>query len=401
MDFTFAARINRIQPSATLAVTAKATALKAQGKKILNLSVGEPDFDTPEHIKQAAVTALNEGFTKYTPTVGTLGLRQAIANKLAKDNGLHYEPKQIIVSCGAKQSLFNITQVLLEKGDEVIIIAPYWASYTEMVLLVGAKPVIVTTTMEDRFKLKPAALSEAITDKTRLIILNSPSNPSGVAYSKQDLAALGEVLRQHPRIMIASDDIYEKILWSPEPFANILNACPDLYDRTIIVNGVSKAYSMTGWRIGYAACAQPITTEMEKIQSQCTSGPNSIAQMAAQAALEGNQQCVTDMMKAFKQRHDFALEKISHIHNVQCLAADGAFYVFLRVQDAINSLPGIDNDIQFAEYLLQHAGVAVIPGSAFGMPGYIRLSIAASEAVIGEALDKIAQVINNPQTASV
>ncbi|MGE3320267.1 MAG: pyridoxal phosphate-dependent aminotransferase [Candidatus Berkiella sp.] len=392
MTIELAARVNRIKPSATLAVSARASVLKSEGQRILNLSVGEPDFDTPEHIKEAAVQALKDGFTKYTPTVGTAGLRKAIADKLERENHLHYSPKQIIVSCGAKHSLYNVTQMLLDEGDEVIIPAPFWASYTEMVLLTGANPVIVMTEMENRFKLTPEALKKAITNKTRLIILNSPSNPSGVAYTKADLAAIGAVLREHPNIMIATDDIYEKIIWSPEPFANILNACPDLYERTIIINGVSKAYAMTGWRIGYAAAPEPLVKAMEKMQSQCTSGPNSIAQVASQAAIEGSQQCVTDMVHAFKKRHDLALELINDIPGFSCLPADGAFYLYVRVDEAMKKNNLVD-DIEFAEHLLTHAGVAVIPGTSFGTPGFMRLSIAVSDETLVEAIEKIRGIL--------
>jgi aspartate aminotransferase len=393
MNLTFADRVNRIQPSATLAVTAKAIALKAQGKNILTLSVGEPDFDTPEHIKQAAIAALGRGFTKYTQTVGTIELRQAIVHKLAKENNLSYDPKQIIVSCGAKQSIFNTTQVLLQKGDEVLIPTPAWPSYKEIVLLAGALPVLIQTSSENRFKLTPEALEAAITPQTRLLMLNSPSNPTGVAYTKHELAQLGEVLLRHPKIMIMSDDIYEKILWGSEPFANILNACPDLYDRTIVINGVSKAYAMTGWRIGYAAATQPLVTAMEKVQSQCTSGANSIAQVAAQAAIEGSQQCVLDMVKEFKKRHDFAYQTLKTIPGIQCQPADGAFYLFIGIEEALKQLPTIHDDIEFSEYLLQEAGVAVIPGSSFDQPGYIRISTAVSQKILAEALEKIRLVL--------
>lgn len=393
MNLTLSDRVNRIKPSATLAVTAKAIALKAQGKNILTLSVGEPDFDTPEHIKQAAIGALTRGFTKYTQTLGTVELRQAIANKLARENKLSYDPKQIIVSCGAKQSIFNITQILLQKGDEVLIPTPAWPSYREIVLLTGAEPILIITSPDNRFKLTPEALEAAITPRTRLIMLNSPSNPTGVAYSKSELARLGEVLLRHPKVMIMTDDIYEKILWTSEPFANILNACPDLYDRTIIVNGVSKAYSMTGWRIGYAAATQPLVTAMEKVQSQCTSGANSIAQVAAQAAIEGSQQCVLDMVTEFKKRHDFAYQTLKTIPGIKCQPADGAFYLFIGIEEALKRLPEIHDDIQFSEYLLQEAGVAVIPGSSFDQPGYIRISIAVSQQILAQALEKIRLVL--------
>ena len=387
-----AERIDRIKPSATLAVSQKANVLKASGKDILNLSVGEPDFDTPVHIKQAAIEALKQGFTKYTPTVGTLSLRKAICEKLSKENHINYDPKQIVVSCGAKQSLFNLTQVLLNPGDEVILPAPFWSSYAEMVLLVRGKPVIIPTKKENRFILTADELRAHITPKTRLIMLNSPNNPSGMVYSLQDWQAIAEVLLEHPNIIICTDDIYEKIIWNHLPFTNILNACPDLYDRTVIINGVSKAYAMTGWRIGYAAGPQTIMTAMEKIQSQCTSGPNSIAQYAAECAILSSQQCVSDMVVAFKERHDFALNKVNAISGLHSLAADGAFYLFIDAHGAMDKL-GMQDDIVFAEYLLSEAEVAVVPGSAFAVPGFFRLSIATDIATIDRAIKQIAAVI--------
>ncbi|MDX1498070.1 MAG: pyridoxal phosphate-dependent aminotransferase, partial [Salinisphaeraceae bacterium] len=271
-------RVQRIKPSPTLAVTARAAELRAAGKDIIGLGAGEPDFDTPEHIKAAAIKALDEGFTKYTPVGGTPGLKQAIIDKLQRDNGLSYEAGQILVSCGGKQSYFNLCQALLNEGDEVVIPAPYWVSYPDMVLLADGEPVIIETDIDDAFKITPEKLAAAITPRTKLVTLNSPSNPSGKAYSKAEFEALGEVLRQHPDVLIATDDMYEHILWTEEGFNNIATACPDLAKRTIILNGVSKAYSMTGWRIGYAGGPPKLIAAMKKIQSQSTSNPASISQ---------------------------------------------------------------------------------------------------------------------------
>ena len=289
-----------VKPSPTLAVTAKAAELRAAGHDIIGLGAGEPDFDTPEHIKAAAIQALAEGKTKYTAVDGTVELKQAVIDKFQRDNGLSYDHDQILVSCGGKQSFFNLALALLDKGDEVIIPAPYWVSYPDMVTIAEGVPVIVAATLEDRFKITPQQLEAAITEKTKLVVLNSPSNPSGTAYSRQELEALADVLKMHPNVMIATDDMYEHILWSDEPFCNILMACPELYDRTIVLNGVSKAYAMTGWRIGYAGGPQWLIKNMKKIQSQSTSNPCSIAQAAAAEALNGSQDCVKEMLGVFK-----------------------------------------------------------------------------------------------------
>lgn len=286
MDVQLSNRVNNIKPSPTLAVTNRAAELRAAGKNIIGLGAGEPDFDTPDHIKNAAIQALNDGFTKYTAVDGTPALKKAIINKFERDNGLNYEANQILVSCGGKQSFFNLSLALLNEGDEVVIPAPYWVSYPDMVKIADAVPVIVTTTQENRFKITAEQLEAAITPKTRLLVLNSPSNPTGVAYTLDELKALGDVLARHPQVMVATDDMYEHILFTEQPFCNILNASPELYDRTIVLNGVSKAYSMTGWRIGYAAGPAKLIGAMKKIQGQSTSNPTSISQVAAQAALE-------------------------------------------------------------------------------------------------------------------
>ncbi|MDE1462974.1 pyridoxal phosphate-dependent aminotransferase [Spartinivicinus poritis] len=392
MDVQLSLRVSAIKPSPTLAVTSRAAALRAEGKDIIGLGAGEPDFDTPKHIKDAAIAAISAGQTKYTAVDGTAELKQAIINKLSNDNQLIYQPNQILVSSGGKQSFFNLALALLNPGDEVIIPAPYWVSYPDMVKIAEARPIIISTLEENRFKLTAEQLSAAITDKTRLVVLNSPSNPTGVAYTKADLAALAEVLQAHPKVLIATDDMYEKILWSDEPFCNIVNAAPDLYPRTIVLNGVSKAYSMTGWRIGYAAGPANLIAAMKKIQSQSTSNACSISQAAATAALSNSQACVKEMVKAFKVRHDLVVERLNQLPGVSCIEADGAFYAFANFNEAMNN-KGMNSDVDFAEYLLEQARVALVPGSAFGAPGYMRLSYATSEAILNEALDRIHQAL--------
>ena len=382
-------RVQSVKPSATLAITARAKELKAQGKDIIGLGAGEPDFDTPEHIKQAAIGAINAGFTKYTAVDGTPSLKQAIIAKFSRDNGLSYVPNQVLVSCGGKQSFFNLAQAYLNAGDEVIIPAPYWVSYPDMVLLADGVPVIVQAGLEQDFKITPAQLEAAITPKTRLVVLNSPSNPTGVAYSKAELQALGKVLLAHPNILIASDDMYEHILWADEPFSNIVTACPELYNRTLVMNGVSKAYSMTGWRIGYAAGPEWLVKAMKKVQSQSTSNPTSISQVAAEAALNGDQQCIADMLTHFKARHDYVVAELNKIKGVTCLPSQGAFYSFPDVREAIAALDGINDDVELSDYLLNEVGVALVPGSAFGQPGYIRLSFATSMENLSAALKRI------------
>jgi aspartate aminotransferase len=393
LDIKLADRIKRVKPSQTLAVTARANELRAQGKDIIGLGAGEPDFDTPEHIKQAAIDALHRGFTKYTAVDGTRELKQAIVDKFQRENQLEYQLDQILVSCGGKQSFYNLAQSLLNPGDEVIIPAPYWVSYPDMVLLADGQPVIIGTGMEHGFLISPEQLDAAITSKTRLLVINSPSNPTGRVYSKADLLALGEVLRKYPQVLIATDDMYEHILWADESFANIVNVCPDLYERTIVLNGVSKAYSMTGWRIGYAAGPAPLIAAMKKVQSQSTSNPTSISQVAAQAALEGDQSCIQTMLSAFKERHDFVIDRLNAMDGVNCLPSHGTFYSLPSFHAVIQRLPQIADDVQFAEYLLEKAGVALVPGSAFGAPGHLRLSFATSMSNLQTALDRIAAAI--------
>lgn len=393
LDIKLSQRVQSIKPSPTLAITARAAALKAEGKDIIGLGAGEPDFDTPDHIKNAAIDAINQGKTKYTAVDGTAELKQAIIAKFARDNGLSYQANQILVSVGGKQSFFNLSQAMLDAGDEVIIPAPYWVSYPDMVLLADAVPVIIEAGQDQHFKITPEQLEAAITPKTRLFVINSPSNPSGMAYSKAELEALGDVLRKYPDVVIATDDMYEHILWTEEGFYNILMACPDLYDRTLVLNGVSKAYSMTGWRIGYAAGPAKIIAAMKKIQSQSTSNPTSISQAASVEALNGDQQCVQTMLVEFKKRHDMVVEKLNAIDGIESLASDGTFYVFPNISGAIAKIPGINDDLEFAEALLVDKGVAVVPGTAFGLKNHMRLSIATSEENLTRALDRIADFI--------
>ncbi len=393
MDLQLSDRVQQIKPSPTLAVTNRAAELKAAGKDIIGLGAGEPDFDTPEHIKQAAVEAINNGFTKYTAVDGTPGLKKAIINKLQKDNGLSYEANQILVSCGGKQSFFNLALAYINPGDEVVIPAPYWVSYPDMVVIAGGVPVVIETDESTRFKITAEQLEASITDKTKLVVLNSPSNPSGVAYTADELKALGAVLKKHPQIMIATDDMYEYIWWADFAFENILTVCPELYDRTIVLNGVSKAYSMTGWRIGYAAGPAKLIGAMKKVQSQSTSNPTSISQVAAEAALNGGRDCVLPMVEAFKERHDYVVKTLNEIPGFSCIPADGAFYAFPNVKGAMDKA-GIDNDVDFAEKLLLEAGVALVPGSAFGSPGYMRLSFATSMKTLEDALNRIKKALS-------
>ena len=386
-------RVQRVKPSPTLAVTARVAELRAAGKDIIGLGAGEPDFGTPQHICAAAIQAINDGFTRYTAVDGTPGLKQAIIAKFSRDNGLDYTPEQILVSCGGKQSFFNLCQALLNSGDEVIIPAPYWVSYPDMVRLADGEPVILGSGVETNFKVTPEQLNAAITPQTRLFVINSPSNPTGVAYSQAELAALGEVLLQHPQVLVATDDMYEHILWTEEPFCNILDACPALYDRTIVLNGVSKAYAMTGWRIGYAGGPAELIKAMKKVQSQSTSNPASISQVAAQAALEGDQSCIAPMLKAFHERHDYVVDALNAIDGIECLPADGTFYCFPRVQTVIDRLPDVNDDVELAAYLLDAAGVALVPGSAFGAPGYIRFSFATGMDVLEDALGRLRKAL--------
>ena len=393
MSIKLSNRVNAVKPSPTLAITARAAQMRVAGYDIIGLGAGEPDFDTPDFIKYAAIEAINKGFTKYTAVDGIAPLKKAIIDKFKNDNGLEYNPKQILVSCGGKQSSFNLTQALLNTGDEVIIPAPYWVSYPDMVLLADGVPVIIETTQAQNFKISPEQLRAAITEKTRLIFINSPSNPSGVAYSLDELKALGDVLADFPNIIIATDDMYERILWEQGTFVNILNAHPEFYDRTVVMNGVSKAYSMTGWRIGYAAGNEKLIEAMCTIQSQSTSNPTSISQYAALAALTGDQSFISEMCVEFKKRHDFVVAELNTIDGVECVPTDGTFYVFPNIEKLLARLDGIDDDLAFSDFLIEKAGVALVPGSAFGTAGHIRISIATSMDNLKTALERIKQSV--------
>jgi len=394
LDVKLSNRVNAIKPSPTLAVTNRAAELKAAGQDIIGLGAGEPDFDTPQHIKDAAIAAINAGMTKYTAVDGTPALKKAIIDKFQRDNGLTYAANQVLVSSGGKQSFFNLALAFINEGDEVVIPAPYWVSYPDMVLVADGVPVIVPTTQDQRFKMTAAQLDAAINEKTKLVVLNSPSNPTGVAYELDELKELAAVLRKYPGVMIATDDMYEHIRFNDKPFVNILNAAPDLYDRTIVLNGVSKAYSMTGWRIGYAAGPAKLIGAMKKVQSQSTSNPCSIAQAAAVAALNGGMECVDEMVVAFKARHEFLVNALNQIPGVECIPADGTFYAFPSFQGVIDSRDDFADDIALAEYLLTDAGVALVPGSAFGAPGNMRLSFATSMNVLEDAISRIAKALS-------
>ncbi len=386
-------RVERVKPSPTLAVTALAAQLRSEGKDIIGLGAGEPDFDTPDHIKAAATQAIADGFTKYTPVDGTPSLKQAVVDKFHRENGVEYALNQVMVSCGGKQVFYNLCQSLLNPGDEVIIPAPYWVSYPDMVMLADGTPVIVPAGIDQEFKITPEQLEAAITPRTRLFVHNTPSNPTSVMYTQQELEALGEVLRRHPHVVVATDDIYEHILLSDIPFSNLLMANPDLYDRTVMMNGVSKGYSMTGWRIGYAGGPAQLIGAMKKVQSQSTSNPTSIAQVAAEAALNGEQSFMETMNSAFRERNQFVVERLNAIPGVECLPSQGAFYAFANVEGVIERLPAISNDTELAEMLLNQAEVAVVPGAAFGAEGYIRLSFATSMENLRGALKRIANTL--------
>jgi aspartate aminotransferase len=389
LDITLSHRAQSIKPSPTLAVTARAAELQAEGKDIIGLGAGEPDFDTPEHIKAAAIEALKKGMTKYTAVDGTADLKNAIINKFKRENNLDYNKNQISVACGAKHSLYNLFQAILNPGDEIIIPAPYWVSYPDMAKLAGAEPVILKTTIDEHFKITPKKLQGAISENTRMVVFNSPSNPTGVSYSEKELAALGEVLIEHPEIIVVTDDIYEHVLWGQDKFVNIVNACPALYNRTVVVNGVSKAYSMTGWRIGYVGGPETIIKGMNKIQSQSTSNPTSIAQAAAVAALNGDQTYIEESTGIFKQRHDFVLKALNEIDGIRCLASEGTFYSFPDMNELMETMEGINNDIELAEFFLEKAEVAMVPGSAFGAPGCMRISFATSMENLEKSMERI------------
>ncbi len=395
MTVSLSKRVQKVKPSPTLAVTARAAKLKAEGKDIIGLGAGEPDFDTPTFIADAGVEAIRKGITRYTAVDGTAELKDAIIAKFKRDNDLVYDRSQIVVSSGAKQTCFNVCAAVLDPGDECIIPAPYWVSYPDMVMLADGVPVSVFGGADQGYKITAAQLEAAITPRTKLFFMNSPSNPTGAAYTKAELQALGAVLAQHPRIVIASDEMYEHIYWAHEPFTSFLQANPALYDRTVTINGCSKAYAMTGWRIGYCGAPKELAAAMSTIQGQSTSNASSISQRAATVALNGDQTCVRDMNKAFRERHDFVVAGLNAIPGISCRPGAGTFYAFADVSEAMRAL-GLADDTAFAEYLLVEAGVAVVPGSGFGAPGHMRISFACSLDTLGDALARIRRVLSVP-----
>jgi len=381
-------RVQKVKPSATITISAKAMDLRANGVDVISLSAGEPDFDTPEHIKQAAIEAINKGQTKYTQVDGTPELKDAIIDKFNRDNNLQYQRDNIIVSTGAKQTLYNLFQSVLDTDDEVIIISPYWVSYPDMVILADANPVIVETRQEDNFDIDMASFKAALTDKTKLLILNSPSNPTGITYTKEQYESMGKILSDYPNVLIVTDDMYEHIYWGNEPFTSFAEACPNLFDRTITVNGVSKAYAMTGWRIGYCGAPVSIVKGMKKVQGQSTSNPSSVSQAAAIAALNGSHDSVKMMVGEYKKRHDYMCDALNKINGFNTSPGTGAFYLFPEVNTVIKS-QGFADDIEFSSYLIDQANVAVIPGSAFGAEGCIRISYATSMESLKESISRI------------
>jgi aspartate aminotransferase len=388
VSLPIARRVQRVKPSPTMAATARAARLRAEGRDIISLTAGEPDFDTPDHIGAAGIEAIRTGLTRYTDVGGTPALKDAIIAKFARDNELAYERAQILVSCGAKQTLFNLCMAVLDPEDEAIIPAPYWVSYPDMVMLADAHPVILRTDAEQGYKISPLQLERAITPKTRLLLLNSPSNPTGAAYTRAELAALGEVLLAHPRVLIGTDDMYEHIWWAPEPFSTIAQVVPALYERTITINGVSKSHAMTGWRIGYCGGPRAIVSAMATIQGQSTSNPSSISQHAAVTALNGDQLCVATMNEQYKRRHDFVVAGLNALPGVQCRTGEGTFYAFADISAAMQA-KGLHDDVAFCDALLEQQGVAVVPGSGFGAPGHMRLSFATDLGSLERALERL------------
>ncbi len=382
-------RANSIKPSATIAVSTLAKELRAAGRDVIGLGAGEPDFDTPSHIKDAAIQAMHAGMTKYTPADGVPELKQAICDKFQQENNLQYDISQIVISTGAKQCIYNLLTAILNDDDEVLILAPYWVSYPDMTLLCGGKPVIVNAGIDQNFKVRPEQIRAAMTPRTKLIMINSPGNPTGVAYTREELAGIAEAVLEHPSALVMTDDIYEHIRWTGKPFCNIVNACPEIKDRTVVINGVSKAYAMTGWRIGYSASHETLTAAMRKIQSQTTSNPNSIAQAAAIAALNGGRDEIDHMVSHFSKRHDFVIEQLNAIDGVSCLRADGAFYAFPDFSEVIRRIDGIESDAELAQYILNEADVALVPGGAFGGKGYLRLSYATGMDNLEKAMQRL------------
>ncbi|MDR1400752.1 MAG: pyridoxal phosphate-dependent aminotransferase [Endomicrobium sp.] len=390
-------RVQSIKPSPTLTIDAKAKALKQQGVDIINFGVGEPDFDTPINIKEAAILAINSGFTKYCPVAGTPELKDAIISKLKRDNNLIYSPEEIIVSCGAKHSIYNIFQSIIDCGDEVIVPAPFWVSYTDMIILAGGTPVIVQTNDKTDFKITPEGIEKALTSKTKAIIVNSPSNPTGTTYTTDELKVIAKICVKN-KILIISDDIYEKLIYDSFKFTSIAEICPEAKELTIIVNGVSKAYSMTGWRIGYAAGPKNIISAMAKVQSQSTSNASSISIKASVEALNGTQEYVEYMKQEFEKRRNYMVERLNNIKGIACRKPEGAFYVFPNIKSVLGKAFRnriINTDIEFADYLLDIAKVSVIPGSAFGTEGHIRLSYATSIENIKKGIDRLITILKD------
>ena len=393
MKYKFADRVDRCEPSATLQVSAAARRLREAGQQIIDWSAGEPDFGTPENICDAAAVAIENGQTRYTEVAGTPELRAAIAHKFQRDNQLQFERSQILVCAGAKQALYNCFMALLGPGDEVVIPAPCWASYPDMVRLTAAEPVLLPTTHEQNFRPTAEQLDQAITNNTRLILLNSPSNPCGVMLHREDLESYAEVLRAHPHVLLVSDDIYELVRFDGVPFFNMAQVAPDLLDRIILINGVSKAYAMTGWRIGYAVGPAEIMEAMRTIQSQSTSNSCSIAQAAACAALLGDQSSIPDMVTAFEQRRNYIVEALNSLPGFNCLRPDGAFYCFPKVNGAMRKLR-CKTDIEFAHLLLDKQRLAVVPGTPFGSPDHIRVSFATNMPTLEEGVERLSQLLD-------
>ncbi|RLA30368.1 MAG: aspartate transaminase [Gammaproteobacteria bacterium] len=392
MSLSVSERMGRVMPSATSAMMGLAVELREAGKDVISLGAGEPDFDTPDHIKAAAIEAIKEGQTKYTAIDGTSSLKAAIQRKFERDNNLIYRPEQILVSCGAKHSLFNACMAVLSPGDQAIIPAPYWVSYPDMVRIADGEPVVIKTGIEDGFKVTPAQLAAAITDKTRMLFLNSPSNPTGSCYTREELQAIGEVLVKHPNIVVLADDIYEHIHWADDPFCSLAEACPDLIGQVVTVNGVSKCYAMTGWRIGYAGGPPEIIKAMKTIQSQITSNPSSVSQVAATAALDGDQSCIAEMLKAYKARSDYIVAALNGIPGFECREGDGAFYAFPKVTGAIEA-QGLKDDGELVKLLLEKGDVVMVPGTPFGAPGYLRISFACSIEELEKAVSRITSAL--------
>ncbi|MBN9528828.1 MAG: pyridoxal phosphate-dependent aminotransferase [Alphaproteobacteria bacterium] len=394
MTFRPAARLGAIEVSPIIAVMARARALKAAGRDVIALGFGEPDFDTPEHVQEATIAAMRRGETRYTAIDGTPALKQAIAHKFATENGLTYAPEEITVATGAKQVIYNAMMATLDDGDEVIIPAPYWSSYLDIALIAGGRPVVPVCSQQDGFKLTPAALAGAITPRTRWLFLNSPSNPTGAAYSAAELAALAEVLRAHDHVWVMSDDIYEHLRYGDTPFATIAAVAPDLKPRVLTLNGVSKAYCMTGWRLGYAGGPAALVKAMAVVQSQSTSSPSSLSQAGAVAALSGPQDLIAEHNAIFRERRDLVVAALNRIAGVECPVPDGAFYVYPSVAGLIGRRTAkgalIASDADLVAYLLEEADVAVVPGSAFGLSPHVRLSYATDTATLAEACRRIA-----------